>query len=482
VSSGVLAGEVRASAAPARASRGRRPRGLAPLLVVAVIAALVAAFILLAEPRPSYDAMGWMVWGHQVLHWNLNTDGAPSWKPLTFLFTLPYALLGHPGQLALWTITAVLGAFAAAGLAAHIAVRLTPRAPGRPWAPVAAALVAGCGVLTLGNYAHQTLIANSDPLIVALCLGAIDLHLSRRHRAAFALVWLAALGRPELWPFVLLDAAWCWRTVPKMRAFALIGVLLVPVCWFVVPGLTSKSWLSPGDLALGQSTVIHGNKLVGVVQRLRSLVGVPMQIAMALSIGLALLRRDRALIGLTLAALLWVVIEIAFALHGWSATARYLIEPAAVLLALAGAGVGTILALRPRLAAALGAIVVAGLLGALVPHTRAVLRQDHSLIDQARVDARTLRRLGTVIASDGGPRRIRECGQPVTLLGSQSTLAWELDMNVGNVGFRPGKAIDSGQPIVFFKPHEGGWDVRVDHASPATAAGCAQLVREAATG
>ena len=55
--------------------------------------------------RPDYDAFGWLVWGRQVLHWNLNTDGAPSWKPLTFLFTLPYALAGST-QVWLWTVTA----------------------------------------------------------------------------------------------------------------------------------------------------------------------------------------------------------------------------------------------------------------------------------------------------------------------------------------------------------------------------------------
>ena len=44
--------------------------------------------------RPGFDAYGWLVWGRQTLHGNLNTDGAPSWKPLTFLFTLPYSLGG----------------------------------------------------------------------------------------------------------------------------------------------------------------------------------------------------------------------------------------------------------------------------------------------------------------------------------------------------------------------------------------------------
>ena len=59
-----------------------------------------------ANLGPGYDAFGWLVWGRQVLHWNLNTDGAPSWKPLPFLFTLPYALFGRSGPW-LWSVTAV---------------------------------------------------------------------------------------------------------------------------------------------------------------------------------------------------------------------------------------------------------------------------------------------------------------------------------------------------------------------------------------
>ena len=58
---------------------------------------------------------------------------------------------------------------------------------------------------------------------------------------------------------------------------------------------------------------------------------------------------------------------------------------------------------------------------------------------------------------------MRACGQPVTLVGLQSTLAWALGLNVGNVGFKPGKEISSGKPIVLFRPHGLGWQVRPIH-------------------
>ena len=134
-------------------------------MLLAVIAASVLA-VVLAGIRPSYDGFGFLVWGRQVLHWNLNTDGAPSWKPLPFLFTLPYAAAGHV-QMWLWMTTAMAGALGSAVLAARLAFRITGPAPGRRrFAPYVAGAFAGVGVLGIGTYSHLVLIANSDPLIV----------------------------------------------------------------------------------------------------------------------------------------------------------------------------------------------------------------------------------------------------------------------------------------------------------------------------
>ena len=35
------------------------------------------------------------MWGYQTVHLTLDLGGAPSWKPLTYLFTVPFALFGH---------------------------------------------------------------------------------------------------------------------------------------------------------------------------------------------------------------------------------------------------------------------------------------------------------------------------------------------------------------------------------------------------
>ncbi len=461
------------------------------VVVIAWLAVLVALLavslivILASGMRPGYDAFGWLVWGHQVLHGSLNTDGAPSWKPVTFLFTLPYELAGDKGQLWLWMVTAVAGALAGCVFAAHIAYKLTGPSPRRRYAPFVAGAFAGVGALGLDTYSHLILIANSDPMIVTLCLAAVDCHLYKRHRLAFTMLVLASLGRPEAWPFALLYAIWAWRAVPSMRAMSIVGLALIPALWFSVPAITSKSWLRPGDLALNSANVIHGNKIIGVINRFRGLCGLPIQIAALVGIGIAVARRDRTTLLLGAAGALWIAVEIAFALHGWSGVSRYLIEPAAVMVVIAAGAVGRVLAFSPRtgrprrllsLAAAAAPVLLVALLAVtLIPTARQRARSAHGDVDQARLAGKQIMALQQVVAKDGGAARIRACGQPVTLVGLQSKVAWATGLNVGNVGYRPGKAINSGEPIVLFKPHLNGWQVRPIHMPRSDAVSCDRL-------
>jgi hypothetical protein len=446
------------------------------MLVTLAVLAVSAIAVLVAGIRPSYDGFGFMVWGRQVLHWNLNTDGAPSWKPLPFLFTLPYAVAGRI-QMWLWMVTAMAGAIGGSVFAARIAHRLTGPSPRRRFAPFVAGGFAAVAVLGISTYSHQVLIANSDPLIVALCLGAIDAHLCGRPRLAFVALVLASLGRPEAWLFTALYAAWAWRAVPSMRLISLLGLALIPAFWFTIPALTSHSWFISGDLDLNQATAIQGNKILGVVSRLRSLYELPMQLAALLAVIVAAIRRDRATLTIAAAALLWVLVEIGFAYHGWSAVARYMIEPAAVLVVVAASGVGWLLELAPRPLPVrwLGPAAVLVLLVALAPAARSRVRTTHDDLVKARAAAKRIDRLAAVIQRDGGIHRIRSCGQPVSQIGDQSTLAWELHMNVGDVGYNPGKAIDRGRPIVVFKPHKLGWQVRPYNIRASQAASCELL-------
>ena len=450
-----------------------------PWLAVAVALVVVSVlFVVLTGMRPAYDAYGWLVWGRQAAHLNLDTSAAPSWKPLTFLFTFPYALLAGRGALWLWMITAVAGALAGAVFAARIAYKLTGPCPERRYAPIAAAVFAGLGVLGIDGYWQLILSGTSDALVVSLCLGAIDRQLSGYPRSAWVLLVLASLGRPEAWPLAGLYGLWAWRAIPSMRAPVAAGLAIIPALWFGIPALTSRSWFIAGDVAISSSGAPPGNGISRVTSGFVSLYELPMQMVALFALVLAVTRRERTWLLLAAAALVWLLVEIAFALHGWSGNRRYLFEPAAVLIVLAGAGVGRLLAIAPGRSlllrwAAPAAVVV--LVVALVPHARIRARLAHTSVILVRNWARQINRLDMVIAKEGGPKRILACGQAVTEVSYQSILAWETGVNVVDIGWEPNAWIKQGAPIVLFEPYGAGWEIRPIHILAANRASCDRL-------
>jgi hypothetical protein len=465
----MLSGQLRVTGSGSRrlpvSSFVRRPWVIAAVAVVVVS----VVFVVLTGMRPEYDAYGWLVWGRQALHGDLDTNAAPSWKPLTFLFTFPYALAGR-GALWLWMVTAVAGAFAGAIFAGRIAYRLAGRAPGRAYAPIVAAVFAALGVLGIEGYWHLILIAASDPMDVTLCLAAIDCHLSRRPRWAWVALVLVSLGRPEAWPLAGFYAVWAWRAIPSMRAQLAVGVAVIPALWFGVAALTSRSWSIASDVALDSTNGLPGSPVSRLPTNLLGLYELPMQLAAVFALVLAVARRDRTWLLLAGAALVWLATETLFALHGWNPAARYMFEPAAVLIVLAGAASGWVLANTPhrvllRSAAIAGVIALAV---ALAPHARIRARLLHNGIVFGRVWARQIDRLHAVVAKDGGAKHILACGQAVTNIAFQSILAWEIGQNVGDVDWATTAAINGGQPIVLFQPVGAGWEVRPIHTHRAS--------------
>jgi len=459
-----------------------RRGALAVGALAAALALVSVVLVAVTDVRPAYDAYGWLVWGHQTLHLSLDTNGAPSWKPLTVLFTLPYALFGR-GQLWLWTVTAVCSALWSVVMAARLAFRLTGPCPERRYAPVVAGAIAAVGIVGIAHWWHYLLIADSDPMVVALCLGAVELALAGRRGWAFACLVLAALGRPEVWPFVCVYFVWAWRALPGMRIAALAGALLVPLLWFGVSALTSHTWLEPGDQALYASTAIHGAKIAGVLNRFAGMCGLPFELAAGLTLAVALARRDRVLLTLTAAAVIWLVIEIGFAFHGWPAVQRYMLEPAAIVVILAAVGVGRALAAAPGLRSPVrGALLAPALLLvalALTPWTVARVNMTRSDLGAARVQARRLDGLHRAIVAAGGVQAILDCGDPVTTVLYESAVAWELGLNVNQVGFDPA-ATAFGTPSVLLVPEHRGWSVQPVNIASSMDEECAVLSRQVA--
>ncbi|HEY3726929.1 MAG TPA: hypothetical protein VGL51_07130 [Solirubrobacteraceae bacterium] len=433
-----------------------------------------------AGTRPGFDPYGWLVWGRQTLLGSLDTNAAPSWKPLSYIFTVPYALAGHRLELRLWMITVVFVSLGGMLFAGRIAYKLTDAPPQRRWAGIAAGVFAGLALLGLQDYAHYVLSSQSDPMIVTLSLGAIDCHLYKRHRAAIALGVLAALGRPEVWPFLALYSIWCWRAVPSTRWWVAGGLAVVVVLWFGIPALTSRSPFVAASNALGSGRRLTNDKVFGTVGRFLDLNELPVELAALVAVGFAVLRRDRVVLGLAVGVVLWVVVEIAFALHGWPGLGRYMFEAAAVTVVLAGVAVGWLLllgseagrSLPVRVPSWVGAVVVAVLVVSLLPAALSHLRSEHRDLRQQRLRTAEINRLAPVVSRLGGAARLRACGEPLTRLEYQTMLAYTLQINVAKIGFKYGQAIAHGNPIVMYTPTSHGWLVQAMHQ---TSPGCRSL-------
>ncbi|MGH2867508.1 MAG: hypothetical protein ACRDNK_08065 [Solirubrobacteraceae bacterium] len=435
---------------------------------------LSAVIVFWADTRPGFDPYGWLVWGHQTTTLSLNTNAAPSWKPLPWVFTVPFALAGHY-QLHLWMITSVAISLSGVVFAARIAYRLTDAPAERRWAGLVAGAFAGIAVLGIQNYAHYVLSAQSDPMIVSLCLGAIDCHLSGRPRTAFLLGTLASLGRPEVWPFLGLYSIWAWRTVPRSRVLLVAGWTAIVVFWFGVPAISSRSPFVAANNAMGSGRRLTSGQITGTIKRFLAINELPVELAALLAVVLAAWRRNRVVLVLTAATLTWVVIEVAFALHGWPGLVRYMFEAGGVVVVLAGVAVGWLLsgsskwpslpASAASLAGWLGPALVVILVASLIPAGISHASAEHKDLRRQRARTAEINALTPIVDRLGGVARLQACGEPLTRLAYQTMLAYTLRINVNKVGFKYGQAIAHGNPIILFTPYptKTGWVVKAIH-------------------
>jgi hypothetical protein len=452
-----------------------RPSRRAWTAAIAVTLAVAVALTLAAPTRPGFDPYGWLTWGHMTWHGGLDTNAAPSWKPLPYLFTLPESLLGG-AAVRVWTITAVAAGLAAVALAGRLAYRLAGTGARVPRAARwGAALLAALGVLCLHDesaaWSHYALSAYSDPMIVACVLGAIDARLSGRPRTAFWLLVLASLGRPEAWPF-LLAAAYAAR---RHRWHVVAGLSAVGLLWFGVPALTARSAFVAFDNALGFVGAPPSHPVGTVLSRFVALAPWPLELAAA---GLAMwgaVRRDRTVLALGAAALGWMAIEAGFALHGLPGLGRYMFEPAAVVVVLGAVAAGR-LASAPRAALTLTAAI------AVVTVVLAVGQGRHEARDLTAQRARTAQvdALRGVVDRLGGPARVRACGEAISRkLGDQTLLAWTVGENVSAIGYRFPQRGHPHNPVLLFTPRGRSWAVR---ALRQRAPGCRGIASGAARG
>ncbi len=186
---------------------------------------------------------------------------------------------------------------------------------------------------------------------------------------------------------------------------------------------------------------------------------------------------------LTLAAMAlgWVVIEIAFVLHGFPGVPRYLFEPAGVTAVLGGVALGWLVLDVSRVHRSLpswvGIALAAILVVAMVPDAVSQIRTEHKDVFHERMRTTEINKLAATIHSLGGPKAVLRCGRPVVNVEYVSIVAWYTHLNTGVIGHRPAYELRQKYPIVLFTPFPNGWQVKPIR----TAAKLAEHVRQSST-
>lgn len=394
---------------------------------------MLAALSLLAPSAPTYDPWAWIVWGREIMQLDLSTVDGPSWKPMPVLFTAPFAVAGDAAP-DLWLLIARAGYFAAVPLAFLLARRLGGGVPGGAAAAAALALAPW--------FARNGALGNSEPLLVALVLGAILRGLDGDHRVAFALAVGGGLLRPEMWPFLGAYGLWVMWT-RRLSPTLVVGAGVLTVALWTLPEL----WGSGDPLRAisraqepnpGAATFAE-NPALAVLDKAFAMIPLPAEIGLGLAGLLLLASRDRRLGAMLVAAGVWLaIVAVMTDSGGFSGNTRYLIPPVALMLVAAGAGAGALLRLG-AVAVLLGprVRVAAGTLALALPFGLWHLGELRGSLDSARYQADLVDAIGPLVERAGGRNELLACGEPYTGAFLVPALAWELGVHTNQVKLEP---------------------------------------------
>jgi hypothetical protein len=451
-------------------------------------ALVIAALSLLIPSTPSYDPWAWLVWGREIAHFNLQTTGGPTWKPLPVIFTTLFSVFGNAAP-NLWLVIARAGAVMAVAMTFKVSFRLMRQLAVRPGRsrpggfeaigpPVIAGLIAAYGLAFAGGFITASALGYSEGLMTALVLIAVERHLDGKHRQAFAIGFAAALERPEIWLFWGPYGLWLFWKDPGARKLVIALFALIPVLWFLPEywgsghffrGVSRAQQPRSNSAAFANCpfctefakhawpTVPFRTKAVAILAAIAAGIGL---LRAAGSGGRKVLStpRAQAMAGVAIAASLgigwWVVISVMTQM-GFSGNDRYLILGAALVEIAGGVGFGwaalelgrAIGRLQERFgrssgrvsanfgawAAAAAVAVVFMLLptwiGGLV-HLRRIHRalayQAHLRTDMTKA-----------VQEAGGAANVLRCGSVMTEGFQVPMLAWNLDVHTLQIAAAP---------------------------------------------
>jgi hypothetical protein len=426
-----------------------RERPLAWIFVSCVILAIISVLVL--PWVPSSDPYAWISWGQEIAHHfvghhiGVSFEGGPSFKPFPVIFTSIFGFFGNAGP-SLWLIVSRTGSL----LALVGTYRLGRRFAG-PWAGVLAAL-ALCFTQDAVFYMAR---GTSEPVVAAVTVWAIELHLLGRRRLTYFVLFLGALNRPEFSPIIFLYAVYLWFVEPDTRTRIYLVVLLVavPLAWTVPPGIVNGDFLQAKNAAAG------GQGSPGSAYgELKSAVGLMTTPVLALSIVgfvIACLKRHTTLIWLGVAAIAWSLM-VAIMTQLFYGLPRYLLPAEMIACLMAGLAVVWIAQYltkripqvggRTAVALGIGAAIIALTLPWTITRGKMMVTQTQ----EATQSSYFQNHLFSAVDRVGGRKAVLVC--PISYVSINHTvasmLAWKLQVKLTRI--RP---LMVSQGYVFVGPH-----------------------------
>ncbi|MEA2188953.1 MAG: hypothetical protein QOK16_3964 [Solirubrobacteraceae bacterium] len=395
-----------------------------PFVLAAAICFALAAASLALGYEPVYDAWAWLVWGRELAAFGLDTSSGPSWKPLTVALAVPLSLAGELAP-ELWLVLVRAAWLFSLVLAAEFAWRLAPERVPRN-ARAAAAAFAGISLALLADpvtmWARQGAGGMSEPLLVALVLGAVRADLGGRTRLALVFGGLAALVRPEVWPLLAIYGAWRWRVQPGGRPLIVALAVAVPVLW-IAPDL-----LASGDALRVAERAQRGSG--GALHVLVRAVALPLFAAWPLAL-VALAGRDRRLLVLGAGVVAWTLTVAATAELGFPGLPRFMAPAAAVAGVLGGVGLARLLA-WPSVPRTARGLALAGLALSLPGLADRVAELPYALRSTAQIGHSHARL--RALAQNIGRDALLRCGRLATSdVLVRTAIAWRLEIPLADV-------------------------------------------------
>jgi hypothetical protein len=421
--------------------------------LLAAVALAIGALTLLYPSTPTYDPWAWIIWGREIVHFDLQTTGGPSWKPLPVLFTMVFSLFGGAAP-DLWLVVARGGAVLAVLLAFRLAWRLTG---GGGVAAATAGVVGAVALIISSQFVRTMALGNSEGLMVAFTLWGIERHLDGKYRQAFVLAFLASLLRPEIWPFM--GAYGLWLVLIDRRALWLVvsGGVLTLALWFLPEYWGSGNFNRAADRAQQpnpNSPAFAKHPFVEVIKDTWPLVITPVKGAAAFALVLAAIdwvrkRRQGPVLAVGFLGAAWIVLIALMTQAGFSGNPRYIILGTSLLAVVGGVGFGRVVqfagtAMRriagpahPRVATAAGLVVFAALTLVSVHWAKPRFDNFDELDRALRYQAELRFDLESVLTKVGGADAFKACGHATAGKFSVPLVAWYLDEHTLDVGLVP---------------------------------------------